>query len=330
MDKQIEIYFSIYNNLYVSDHSKFIVHYSQEENRMTAYIPFKKNILFILVFFLSMSLVGCNTATRDDSSAARFLPPADEAVKPPGSNSPGGGSAISNDPLPTLVLPDTEYTIENSLPIKPVRFRNLGTVAYTVSAWSYKPLDSSYPFIASVASTVATPGGSNSSNSLSLPLGTYTWCYWWELGDTNGDGIMEYAHAIDNRPVLLDESDSDDLDFAETVDLAAPASSGVSYGQCGLDITPFIVDQKHVDAIIGPAVNMGHDTDAITLRGPITVAFWYVHAEQEIFPGVPRTYTKPETVVIPAGDTYTFELVDGREDHPGDWNMYIWLLSINK
>jgi len=297
---------------------------------MSTTIPDMKCIHVIVAIFVFISLASCSTATKGDSSEARFLPPADEIPPMPGSSDPGGVSTIANDPLPTLVLPDSQLTWDNSLPLKPVKFRNLGTVAYTVSAQSYIPLDPAIPAIPSFASTVATPGGSNSSSSLTLPLGTYTWCFWWELGDINDDGMIEYAHAYDTRPVLLDENDSDDIDLAETVDLAAPASIGATYGQCGLDISAYVVDQQHVDNIIRAVINMGHDTDFVTLQGPITVAYWYIHAEQEIFPGVPRTMTKPEVVVIPAGKTHTFELVDGREDHPGDWNMYILLLSVNK
>jgi hypothetical protein len=63
-------------------------------------------------------------------------------------------------------------------------------------------------------------------------LGTYTWCYHWELGDQNGDGNIDYAHTIDGRSVILDASDSDDLDFAETVSLSAPTVAGDLPGTC--------------------------------------------------------------------------------------------------
>jgi hypothetical protein len=78
---------------------------------------------------------------------------------------------------------------------------------------------------------VASPGG-NPSSYLSLSLGTYTWCYWWELGDINNDGMIEYAHALDGRSVLLDGSDSDTLEFAETVTLGAPTMAGDIPGKC--------------------------------------------------------------------------------------------------
>jgi len=142
--------------------------------------------------------------------------------------------------------------------------------------------------------------------------------------------MIDTAHAIDNRPVVLDESDSDDLEFAESVDLGAPADFGVVPGLCGLDISQFIASRNHVDRVIGPYAGLGHDNDSIVLRGPITIALWYIHAAEEIHPGVPTELTTPEIITIPAGETEKFLHVDGRDEHPGDWNMYIWLLSINR
>jgi hypothetical protein len=105
-------------------------------------------------------------------------------------------------------------------------------------AWTYIPLGSDTPAIPSNASTVSFPPTApglwpNSSRFLLLPLGTYTWCYYWEIGDINNDGMMEYSHAIDDRPIILDESDSDDTAFAENVDLSAPPDFGIVPGMCG-------------------------------------------------------------------------------------------------
>jgi hypothetical protein len=142
--------------------------------------------------------------------------------------------------------------------------------------------------------------------------------------------MIEYAHALDERPVTLDQTDSDDLSLAETVDLAAPADIGAVPGYCGLDISTFVVDKHHADNINGSLINMGHDGDSVTLRGPITVIYWYLYnTKQQIFADTPREYSKPEKVVIPAGKTWTFTLVDGHDEHPGDWNVYIWLVSID-
>jgi len=213
----------------------------------------KKCIFILFIVLLSLSLYGCSvfdSIIGPDEGESSSQPddnnqPDDQTgtgnEQPPGSNDPGGSQFNPDDPQATLVLSDNVGPSENSLPTKPVRFHNLGTVGYTVSAWSYIPLDSAYTSTPSSASTVAFPTG-GASSALSLPLGTYTWCYSWELGDTNGDSMMDYAHAIDTRPVILDKNDSDDVDLSEIVDLSAPANSGVSSGLCMggtlIEVTP--------------------------------------------------------------------------------------------
>ncbi len=154
---------------------------------------------------------------------------------------------------PAGVIPDsTTVGGNNSGNLKPVGFLNTGTIAATVMAWTYIPLNTEVPAIPSNASTVAFPGG-NSSSYLSLPMGTYTLCYHWELGDVNDDGMIEYAHAFDKRNVLLDESDPDDMDLAEKVTLSVPPGIGELSGQCDvanlivMDIRPYIVESKHLD-----------------------------------------------------------------------------------
>jgi hypothetical protein len=155
-----------------------------------------------------------------------------EKATPPGSSGSPGSQASSEDSAPTSILPDIPESGNTGGPLKPVCFLNTGTTPATVMAWTYIPLNTGSPAMPSDASTVASPGG-NPSDCLSLPLGTYTWCYHWELGDVNDDGMIEYAHTIDGRPVLLDESDSNDLDLAEIVPLSTPTSAGDMPGQCG-------------------------------------------------------------------------------------------------
>ena len=299
-----------------------------------------KFLLPVLCFFLVSGVCDSMDSLRDSidnyivGQSDSESPEVDKKL-PPGNSMPGGDQAAPGDPTSAPALPIVPGGGGSESTLKPVSFRNLGTVAFTVSAWTYEPLDSADPPIPSNASTVAMPGG-NTSSSLSLPLGTYTWCYWWELGDINEDGMIEYAHALDERPVTLDQADSDDLSLAETVDLAAPADTGISFGLCGFDISQFVVDQLHADKISGALITMAHDTDFITLRGPITISYWYIHVaegigpEVGIGPGVPTVITVPVIVVIPAGETRTYELVERRGDHPGDWNMYIWLISVDE
>ena len=120
-------------------------------------------------------------------------------------------------------------------PSKPVRFANNGTVAYTVQPWTFQPLTEYHSVNIPHSSTVVFTGGSNPSSNLSLWLGTYTWCYYWEIGDTDGDGNINYQHAIDNRPILLNEEDPDEVEKAEIVTLAPPPSNGISPGNCRME-----------------------------------------------------------------------------------------------
>ena len=159
---------------------------------------------------------------------------------PPGSSMPNGSLAQAENPTPMIISGGDDSSGGTSpggtiLPLKPVCFLNTGTIAATVMAWSFIPLDSESPATPSDASTVAFPGG-NPSACLSLPLGTYTWCYHWELGDLDGDLYIDYAHAFDTYPVLLDESDFDSLDLAEKVSLSVPPGSYEYPGQCDLGI----------------------------------------------------------------------------------------------
>jgi hypothetical protein len=268
-------------------------------------------IIVILVLFILGITVACNpTGPGSDVPAGVYFSPKEPT--PPG-NIPG---------IPTNSLPGG--------PLKPVHFDNLGSVAVTISPWTYTPPGGIPVSTGPNPSTVAFPGG-NPSSYLSLPFGTYTWCYSWELGDINNDSMIEYAHALDERPVTLDESSSDELEFAVQVSLVAPADTGILYGRCGLDFTPFVVEKYHVDTINGAFMNMGHDGDSVTLKGPITFVYWYKHAPQEMFAGMEGIETTyPETVVIPAGETWTFTHVDGHDEHPGDWNAYFWLISMDE
>ena len=70
----------------------------------------------------------------------------------------------------------------------------------------------------------------------------------------NDDGMIDYAHTQWLPRVVLDESDTDDMDLAEKVSLTAPAGFEEKCGQCNLesliqlDIRPFIVDSQHLDS----------------------------------------------------------------------------------
>jgi hypothetical protein len=164
-------------------------------------------------------------------------------VNPEGHDEPGGDIAAIKEPKQSIIPEESNTPVSGNSEsghYKPVGFVNNGTVAALVMAWTYVPLDSSTPAIPSDASTISFPPNvpglwPNSSRFLSLPLGTYTWCYSWELGDLNNDEMTEYAHVIDERPVVLDEMDSDDPNMGQQVDISIPPDTGVLPGRCMIE-----------------------------------------------------------------------------------------------
>ena len=127
-------------------------------------------------------------------------------------------------------------------PLKPVGFVNYGTVDAVVRPWTWVPLGSQKTSPPSGASTVSTAANSpglwpNSSRFLSLPMGTYTFCIDWEVGDIDDDGRMDYAHYIYDQPVTLDERTSDDLDMAMEIDIVAPpVQTEILSDNCGINL----------------------------------------------------------------------------------------------
>jgi hypothetical protein len=237
------------------------------------------------------------------------------------------GIADSDDMAPEDTLSSTDESSGNIIgPLKPIVFHNEGDQAFTVQPWSFAPQDPENSFPSAV-STAVSPA---SRGSMLLPLGTYTWCYWWEIGDINNDGMMEYNHALDDRPVTLEASDSDSLDFAEIVDLSAPPASGELAGMCGadLDISQYIVASSHIDRFYygGSMVALAHNTDFVTLRGPITVEYFFKHRANDSDPWIDEP---PVIVDIPAGQTQQFYLEDTVGEHLGNWDLFIRLVSVN-
>lgn len=192
-------------------------------------------LAFLILIMLYLSALACSSP---------IVTPEPEEGEPAGDvDAPKDEEPTEEHKIPTSI-----WSGDNgSWPSKPVRFANTGTVAYIVQPWTYRPLnDYNGPNIPE-ASTVVFTGGSNPSANLSLWLGTYTWCYYWDIGDTDGDGNINYQHAIDTRPVELSEEDSDDLENAELVILSAPPSSGILPGDCNF----------HGSTVIGWTVGEG-------------------------------------------------------------------------
>lgn len=118
----------------------------------------------------------------------------------------------------------------NITKMRPVAFKNTGTIPATVKVQSYQPPDGftgSFPG----GSTVVSPDG-NSSAYLELPLGRYVFCYDWDLGkDSDGDGYTDYQHASSAQFTVV-QNHSTDVNNAVVVTIAAPSSSP-SKGRCG-------------------------------------------------------------------------------------------------
>ena len=89
---------------------------------------------------------------------------------------------------------------------------------------------------ASSASTVVFPE-SNSSAQLSLPIGEYVFCYYWDLGtDANNDGYVDYAHKNTGK-VTLSQTSPDNVAAAQVVTLH-PQKTSSPNGRCGENLQP--------------------------------------------------------------------------------------------
>jgi len=201
-------------------------------------------VWLLLVFGLLSA--SCEPSKDDDlENEGQFVNPPDPGESGSLESAQSEGY-LEDEPMsnlqedPGVPIADLE-TNEGELPKKPVGFVNYGTINATVRPWTYVPLGANEPQTpAPTASTVSSAQGTggdwpNSSRFISVPLGTYTWCIDWEEEDQDGDGYFDYYHYIDTGPTLLDENDSDELEFAEEVAISAPPDTGVIYkGKCGV------------------------------------------------------------------------------------------------
>jgi len=124
-------------------------------------------------------------------------------------------------------------------PTRPVGFVNHGSYNAVVMPFTFVPLGNGTPAPPPVVSTISSvptsPGlWPNPSRFLSLPFGTYTWCFEWDEGDLDNDSHLDYFHSLDIRPVTVDENSPDDHDLAIQVDFSTPPEgSEILSGPCG-------------------------------------------------------------------------------------------------
>jgi hypothetical protein len=223
-------------------------------SRQISFLRTKQAWRMILVVVLTMTLSGCN------QFAQMLLQPYQNAAS--WIEWRQSGSSLAFDewkhviesgeyPSTSLDIPQGslgedsqgEQMVEDSFglnlgDLKPVSFVNYGEFDAVVMPYTFTPLGASSQAPAVHTSTVSTANDGvgdwpNTSRYLSVPQGTYSWCIDWEEGDLDEDGEIDYFHYIQNDPTLLDENDSDELEFAEEVPISAPPSSGeVFEGRC--------------------------------------------------------------------------------------------------
>ena len=153
---------------------------------------------------------------------------------------PGGSSEeayLAEEPAPGG-QDEVQSVGSGSGDLKPVGFVNYGEFDAVVMPYTYVQLGATTQSLPVQTSTVSSANDGvgdwpNTSRFLEVPVGTYSWCIDWEEGDLDEDGQIDYFHYIQNDPTVLDEKDSDELEFAEEVAISAPPSSGTIFeGRC--------------------------------------------------------------------------------------------------
>jgi len=202
-----------------------------------------KNLNCFFLFICSISILSLSCAIIGYTNNSKENNIENQAgSEPPIPGDPGASGVymdIEEDPANPGSPGQGLSSASSNLPLKPVGFINVGIFNATVQPWSYIPLGAQEFQTPVYASTVASAKGGggdspNTSSYLKLPMGTYTWCVDWEEEDKDGDGYFDYYHYIEGGSTLLDENDSDDLEFAEMVTVNAPPDTAfVSKGRCG-------------------------------------------------------------------------------------------------
>ena len=142
------------------------------------------------------------------------------------------------DVTPTVPPPANTASTGDDLDLRPLRFTNTGFVPVTVRAATYDPAPGLESVAMSRASTVVFPDA-NPSSYLDLPQGTYTFCYDWELGDPDGDGVANEAHAVTSS-VTLDRNTPADPVLAPEMTVN-PAAGGTA-GACNASDPPSSIE----------------------------------------------------------------------------------------
>ena len=164
-----------------------------------------------------------------DDQAARVLgdPPEDaDSDSDADSGADPGPSPTSTPPPVGVGTPD----YDDDLDLRPVWFVNDGLTPVTVRADTYEPASDLAGTPMSRASTVVFVDP-NPSAYLDLPRGRYTFCYDWELGDVDGDDMIDYAHRTSGPAALTSDTPLDPA-LAPSVTLSPPSRTSTPNGRC--------------------------------------------------------------------------------------------------
>jgi len=179
-------------------------------------------------------------------------------------------------------------------PLKPIGFVNHGDYDATVRADTYIPLGGAEAVTPPTASTISTANDGagtwpNTSRFISVPMGAYSWCIEWEEGDVDDDGQIDYFHYIQDDPTVLDENDSDELEFAEEVAIMAPPSTApILFGKCAVS-APYVWVEVGAGDYIGGDVGSseGPLPDPSMAEPGITAICWdndeFIHFSEKAF-----------------------------------------------
>ncbi|MBN2500138.1 MAG: hypothetical protein JXB38_05175 [Anaerolineales bacterium] len=202
--------------------------------------------------------------------------------------------STDDDSSPAGTAPDEPPSgarIEEPI-LKPLRFDNNGFDAVTVKVETYTPAEGYSP-TKPTASTVVFPEG-NPSARLELPLGTYTFCYEWELDeDYNNDDYIDYHHKT-TRATTLNVNSSDNPESAISVILSPDSNVSNPNGKCGetvLETNGHLTPEE--------AANAGTHTYTSTCQGVVFT--------------VSCNDDSPETVTLTTEFTQTGVVITGSE-----------------
>jgi hypothetical protein len=230
------------------------------------------------------------------------------------------GADFESLPTPTIGE-ESEIGGSGIIEKRPVRFTNNGFEPVTVIVESYEPAPGLSPEIPA-GSTVVSPE-TNSSASLELPLGTYTFCYYWQLDqDYDNDDYFDYHHRV-TTAYSLNENSSKDIQSSVTVTLNPESNISNPNGKCGE-----VIAENNMNLTPEEQANQGVHTCSLYYHAPdvewldgetdtvsVSVAFSNGSAQMGIAGGEQYTLT-------PAGhNTYTWL------DDNGNIQTYIFTME---